>query len=384
MNTRRNKMRALTDAPERRSIPYDRVELRTDDEDDNIIHFEGYASTFQDYEMCGGPAVGGWIERIAAPAFDKTLREKPDLHFLINHAGMPIARTKSGTMQLSVDNHGLKVIADLDKRDPDVAGLAIKMERGDMDEMSFAFRVKEQKWEATDEFRDDDMALRTITEVSLHKGDVSMVNWGANPTTNGGLRSAADAVRYLAECDESELAEVRGEMSGEWLKRLAGNITGGSPSIHIENLHQGIVTQDEARAAEGIDPLDESEERNEAEEIKISIRQEDGSLIEGHNLTERNADGEIEITYSKADIVSRAKTFAALEAQYRESSPEEMRRIDVGNADMKRQMEAEDFSGMAQWPSDEEIDAIIRAEDEANKPKPGMSLRMALALLDED
>lgn len=381
MNTRRNKMRALTDAPERRAIPYDRVELRDDEEDSNIVHFEGYASTFQEYEMYGGPAAGGWIERISAPAFDKTLREKPDLHFLINHAGMPIARTKSGTMQLSVDNRGLKVVAQLDKRDPDVAGLAVKMERGDMDEMSFAFRVKDQKWEPTDEFQDDDMALRTITEVSLHKGDVSVVNWGANPTTSAGLRSAADAVRYLAECDESELAEVRSELSGEWLKRMAGSVAGGAPSINIAS----SLTVNEARAAEGLDPV-EPEERSEGDEdeIKISIRQEDGSLIEGHNLTERNADGEIEIIYTKAGIVSRAKTFAALEAQYRESSPEEMRRIDVGNADMQRQMEAEDFSGMAQWPSDEEIDAIIRAEDEAKKPKPGMSLRMALALLEDD
>ena len=224
----------ITDAAERRHIPYDRIELRDDSEDSNIVHFEGYASTFQDYEMYGGPECGGWIERMGPSCFDKTLREKPDLHFLINHAGMPIARTKSGTMQLSVDDHGLKVVAQLDKRDPDVQGLAIKMARGDMDEMSFAFRVKQQTWEATPEFKDDPQALRTITELSLHKGDVSMVNWGANPTTHAGLRSAADALKYLAECDESELVEARAD--GDTLRKAQEKL-GLNPVEVINNIN---------------------------------------------------------------------------------------------------------------------------------------------------
>jgi HK97 family phage prohead protease len=139
--------------------------------------------------MYGGPANYGWIERIDPKAFDVTLREKPDLHLLINHAGMPLARTKSGTSTCRADEHGLKVTATLDKRDPEVQSLAVKMERGDMDEMSFAFRVKAQEWRAADGYEEiDDQSYRTITEVSLHKGDVSVVNWGANPTTSVGIR----------------------------------------------------------------------------------------------------------------------------------------------------------------------------------------------------
>ena len=52
------------------------------------------------------------------------------------------------------------------------------VERGDLDEMSFAFRVTREKWnEAFDR--------RWINEVDLSKGDVSLVNYGANPTTGG-------------------------------------------------------------------------------------------------------------------------------------------------------------------------------------------------------
>lgn len=240
----------ITDAAERRHIPYDRIELRDDSEDPNIVHFEGYASTFQDYEMYGGPEAGGWIERMGLSCFDKTLREKPDLHFLINHAGMPIARTKSGTMQLSVDEHGLKVVAQLDKRDPDVQGLAIKMARGDMDEMSFAFRVKQQTWEATPEFKDDPQALRTITELSLHKGDVSMVNWGANPTTHAEVKSAADALRYLAECDESELVEARAVADVDWTRVMRAIPTGTAVNVDNLGISKGLSAQVGAQIAE--------------------------------------------------------------------------------------------------------------------------------------
>jgi hypothetical protein len=51
--------------------------------------------------------------------------------------------------------------------------------------MSFAFRVTRQEWSP-------DYSQRDITEVNLSKGDVSIVNYGANPHTAGltSLRSA--------------------------------------------------------------------------------------------------------------------------------------------------------------------------------------------------
>ena len=194
---RRNRPTELTDAPEHRITA--RFELRDDgDEESGEITLIGYASTFEPYEMHGGPSLYGWIEQLDPHAFDKTLREKPDLHLLINHEGMPLARTKSGTLKLSVDSHGLKVEAKLDRADPDVQRLEAKMRRGDMDEMSFAFRVKAQKWEAAPGFEDDDQSKRTLLEVSLHKGDVSVVNFGANPTTSAEIKGFRAAVDLLA------------------------------------------------------------------------------------------------------------------------------------------------------------------------------------------
>ena len=85
-------------------------------------------------------------ETIRAGAFDKSIREKDDVRFLLNHDGVPLARTKSGTMTLEADEFGLLVDADLDPSSPIVAGLRSAMDRGDMDQMSFAFEVTRQEW----------------------------------------------------------------------------------------------------------------------------------------------------------------------------------------------------------------------------------------------
>ena len=190
----------LIDAPERRNVHCTEFELRSDG---NTLRLEGYASVFdKPYEVNGGPNGNGWDEIVTRSAFERTLSENPDVHLLINHDGLPLARTKSGTLHLSTDSTGLLTRADLDRRDPDVKSLEIKMERGDLDEMSFAFRVKRQSWSADD-------TVRSLEEISLHKGDVSVVNWGANPNTSAKI--LRNAVRMLAngEIRQDQLAELR-------------------------------------------------------------------------------------------------------------------------------------------------------------------------------
>lgn len=135
----------------------------------------GYASTYeQPYPIWGGPANGGFNEIIKAGAFDKSVRERDDVRFLLNHDGVPLARTKSGTMTLEADDVGLLVDADLDPTSPIVAGLRSAMERGDMDQMSFAFEVTRQTWSP-------DYSERHINEVRLF--DVSVVTYPANDQT---------------------------------------------------------------------------------------------------------------------------------------------------------------------------------------------------------
>jgi HK97 family phage prohead protease len=143
--------------------------------------FTGFACvTGVEYEM--EDKFGPYGELVTEPAFDRTLSRNADVSFLVNHEGMTLARTKSGTMKLSAVKQGsptgLHVEARLDMSNTTVREIRSAIERGDLDEMSMAFRISRQEWS-------EDFTRRTIQEVNMSMGDVSVVNYAANPFTAG-------------------------------------------------------------------------------------------------------------------------------------------------------------------------------------------------------
>jgi HK97 family phage prohead protease len=193
INTR-SKMKKI----ERRTFTVRDVEARQ--ADDGTMRLRGYAAVFNDDSV---PLP--FIERIAPGAFRKTLTETPDVRLLINHEGLPLARTKNGTLILTEDDRGLYMdatIADTSEgRD-----LYTLVERGDVDQMSFAFRVIRQKW-------NEDRTTRTLTEVSLADGDVSVVTYPAYPTTTvearEALRTAIEAIKEGRALDGESMIVVQ-------------------------------------------------------------------------------------------------------------------------------------------------------------------------------
>jgi hypothetical protein len=186
----RSKMKKI----ERRTYTVRNVVTRT--EDDGKMRLSGYAAVFNNASV---PLP--FIEYIAPGAFRKTLSETPDVRLLINHEGLPLARTKNGTLTLTEDEVGLRFDAEL----PDTSearDLYTLIERGDVDQMSFAFRVIRQKF-------NKDRSERTLTEVSLADGDVSVVTYPAYPTTT------VEAREHLARAIQA-VKEGR-EISGESL-----------------------------------------------------------------------------------------------------------------------------------------------------------------------
>lgn len=187
-----NRAKRLEGTTERRSIGLTDFELRAEG---NTLAFRGYASLFDvGYEMYGGPDKGGWTEYVDSGAFTRTLAAKPDVVLNINHGeggtGLPLARTTSGTLELRTDKKGLEPRASLDLRDPDVQALQVKVERGDVDQMSFAFRTIRQEW-------NNDEEERRLLEVSMDRGDVSIVTNGAQPKTSVQLRSMIEAMARM-------------------------------------------------------------------------------------------------------------------------------------------------------------------------------------------
>jgi HK97 family phage prohead protease len=182
----------MTKKIERRTFTIKNVEARQ--AEDGTMRLSGYAAVFNDDSV---PLP--FIERIAPGAFRKTLTETPDVRLLINHEGLPLARTKNGTLRLKEDEAGLYMDADL----PDTQAardLYTLVERGDVDQMSFAFRVIRQKW-------NEGRTERTLTELSLADGDVSVVTYPAYPTTTVEAREHIAAARQAIK----EGREITGE-----------------------------------------------------------------------------------------------------------------------------------------------------------------------------
>jgi len=135
----------------------------------------GYASVYDDqYDL------GYFTERVAPGAFDGRLDD--DVRLLINHEGMPLARTTNGTLELTTDGRGLFYRANLadtqEGRD-----LYKLIQRGDITQSSFAFTIDEDEWTA-------DRKLRTIKRVG-RLYDVSPVTYPASPTTTVQARAMA-------------------------------------------------------------------------------------------------------------------------------------------------------------------------------------------------
>jgi HK97 family phage prohead protease len=173
---RRRKAGDLKGIREQRTLDAPRLQLREADDGD-VLRLSGYASvTETPYE------VAGFEETIKRNAFKRTLAEEPDVCLLVGHEGLPLARTRGGSLRLVEDERGLRVDADLDPSDADVQRLATKMRNRLIDGMSFGFRVTDDKWS-------DDWTKRSVQAVNLHRGDISVCTYGANPAAQAALRA---------------------------------------------------------------------------------------------------------------------------------------------------------------------------------------------------
>jgi hypothetical protein len=170
-----------TDINEKRSIAYSNLELRAESDGNTIV---GYAAI---WDSPSEPMP--FIEYVKRGAFSKTLNDGADVRLLVDHEGVPLARTKSGTMTLIEDERGLRMEAKLDPMNPDAARIISAMKRGDLSQMSFAFRTIKDNWNT-------DRSVRELREVQLF--DVSVVTFPAYEQTVAELRKRNEPVTVAA------------------------------------------------------------------------------------------------------------------------------------------------------------------------------------------
>ena len=180
---------------EYRRIDVQNLEARSDEGGEKIV--EGYATTFeQEYPLydSGDYRV---VEKISRSAFDNTNME--DVIMQYDHEGRVFARIKNGTLQLSVDDHGLKIRANLGGTEIG-RQLYEEISGGYTDKMSFGFTVaSDEKTEERDSATNKTTIHRNITGIKKLY-DVSAVSIPANDATEISARSYSDGV--IAEARE--------------------------------------------------------------------------------------------------------------------------------------------------------------------------------------
>lgn len=162
---------------------------------------EGYATTFNEPYMLGsyrdwdGNKVEVW-EQVAPTAFEQC--DLSDVIMQYNHEGRVFARNSNGTLELSTDDHGLFISANLGGTETG-RQLFEEIQGGYTNKMSFGFTVRGDKWE----FEEDLDAgiikeIRTITDIGKLY-DVSAVSIPANDNTEISSRGASEGVIACAK-----------------------------------------------------------------------------------------------------------------------------------------------------------------------------------------
>ena len=195
---------------------YRSMELRSAEqgEEKNYV-VEGYATTFDSpYELYRD---GKYIvmEQVDRNAFAEAYTD--DVIFQYDHSGMVYARTRNETLKLDMDEHGLKVTADLGSTEAS-RGVWDAIDKGLIDRMSFAFTVTEDEYQENEQTNGDMIILRTIKKIG-RLYDVSAVSFPANEQTSISARSKFDGVIKELEAERLHALEIK-EMRTKVLDRL--------------------------------------------------------------------------------------------------------------------------------------------------------------------
>ncbi|WP_192359505.1 HK97 family phage prohead protease [Mesorhizobium mediterraneum] len=141
---------------------------------------------------------GLWVERFARGAFDRSLRQYPDVACLWSHdESRPLGRASNGTLTLKSDAIGLWYSLTPNPDSPNGQEALATVGREDVGQVSVGFWSEIEEWDDR-----QDMPQRLITQARL--SEISLVLWGAyGDTTSAALSrastNAAAALRRKAE-----------------------------------------------------------------------------------------------------------------------------------------------------------------------------------------
>lgn len=163
------------------------VEVRKDGEAE---YFQGMAVPFGQVTD-----LHYFTEEITRDAFSEVMKD--DVRGLFNHdPDVILGRSAAGTLTLDVNEKGVFYSIRYNPNDPDHVRVMEKVKRGDVNQSSYAFSVKDEKWSTR-----DGKQHRTINKIERWY-DVAPVTYPANPNTTVAKRSL-DAIAK----EQSEIAQ---------------------------------------------------------------------------------------------------------------------------------------------------------------------------------
>lgn len=161
-----------------------KVECRAESADSRTI--VGYAAKFDKWS---DPIYGWFREKINRGAFDNC--DMGDVVMCFNHdINNIMARSKSGTLKLEVDEVGLRFEFEVPNTTCGNDMLEL-VKRGDVNQCSFTFCVESDAWVYADKENKLDCDERTILSISKLY-DTSLVVYPAYPDTEASARSLID------------------------------------------------------------------------------------------------------------------------------------------------------------------------------------------------
>jgi HK97 family phage prohead protease len=236
-------------------------DLRVERRDGMKPKIVGYAAVFDKLSS----DLGGFVEKIKRGAFKEALK-RSDPRGLFNHdPNYVLGRMSSGTLKLEEKRDGLW----MEIEPPDtqlIRDMVLSpIERGDVNQQSFAFMVEEDEWENVDE-KSKGPIVRTIKKV-FELFDVSPVTYPAYPDTSVALRSLDAAKEKTLAFKEATLVDK--------LRHLLDNYKKDNTADHLRDMAEIIDSElkiSETDRNGGEDDTDETE-RNAGESDKAEGRE---------------------------------------------------------------------------------------------------------------
>lgn len=174
------------------------VEMRADEQDKRI---EGYFIVFDEPTMLW-EGFYEQVDRTAIPTLDNK-----DIKALFDHdSSRVLGRTTNNTLTLKVDDKGLFGSIKINELDTEAVNLYERVKRGDIDQCSFGFYIKDEELRT----RDDGSTLSILKDIELL--EVSVVTFPAYPTTSVSARKK-DFENYKREQFEQWKKSMRERLS---------------------------------------------------------------------------------------------------------------------------------------------------------------------------